>query len=263
MKKIIIRLVVGFVLLLIVGVVVLAFTFDTVVRRAVMTVGPRVTGVDLQLDAVELSLFSGEGSLKGFVLGNPAGYASPSCIQFDQADLALEPASLLSDKVVVRHLRVVSPVITFEGSLKGNNFSDLRKGLRSADQEKKNGTTQGTEKPDDEAGSRRLQVDELTLTGARLNVIIKELGGQPQAFLLPDLQLTDLGREPEGVTSGELARLVLEGIFKAALEEWAKSGGDSDPLAEAALKDLNDSNDSDLKRAARGVLELIRTMNKE
>jgi len=260
-KKIIIGVTIGVVVLLIAAVAILAFTFDSIVRHAVVTVGPRVTGVDVQLDAVELSLFNGEGSLQGFVLGNPAGYDSPSCIQFDQAELALEPASLWSDKIMVRHLRLVSPVITFEGSMKGNNFADLRKGLASKEKDKD--TPEGAEESEDEGGSRKLQIDELTLTGARLNVIIRELGGQPRAYLLPDIQLKDLGTGPEGVTSGELAQMALDQIFRSALEEWAESGGDSDQLAEAALREMGDSNDSDLKRAARGVLELIRTMKKE
>jgi len=79
------------------------------------------------------------------------------------------------------------------------------------------------------------------------------LGGQPQAFRLPDIQLRDLGTGPEGVTSGELARLALDRVFKAALEELAESGGDSDEVAESALKDLDDSTDSDLPQASRGV----------
>jgi uncharacterized protein involved in outer membrane biogenesis len=256
MKKIILRVGIVLLVLVLAGVIALAFALDNVIRQAVVRAGPKITGVPVELNKVSLSLLNGEGSLEGFVLGNPPGYTSPSCIQFDQASLALEPGSLLADKVIVRHVRLTAPVITFEGRLRGNNFSDLRKGMPG-------GTESGAEQaeaeaPEDATGSRKLQVNEFTLTGARLNVIIKELGGQPRSIVLPDIQLKDLGTGPEGITSRELTRLALDKVFAVALQTLAESGGDMDKIADAALDELGKSGNTDLEKAARGVLDLFK-----
>jgi uncharacterized protein involved in outer membrane biogenesis len=257
MKKLSLRLAIVLVALLIAGVVVLALTFDRTIRHAVVTVGPKITGVKVELDAVDLSLRNGEGRLKGFLLGNPAGYTSPGCVQFDRASLALDPVSLLSDKIVVRHVRLQEPVITFEASLRGNNFNDLRKGMAMGTEASQDEQPPAGEGPVEES-TRKLQVDEFTLTGARLNVLIRELGSESKALVLPDIQLTDLGTGPEGITSRELTQLALDKIFKVALEALAESGGDTDQLAEAALRQLNQSGNSDLEKAARGVFDYLK-----
>ena len=73
MKKAIIRIVIGLVVLLIAAVVIAGFSLGGIVKRGVETIGPKFTKVDIKLDKVGLSLFS--GSVKGLTGGknNPVG----------------------------------------------------------------------------------------------------------------------------------------------------------------------------------------------
>ncbi len=258
MKKKLIGIGIALVLLVVVAGVVMGLSLDKLIKQAVETAGPAITKVDVKLDQVRLSLLDGEGSLHGFALGNPQGYTSPTSIQFDLASLSLQPSTLLADKVVIRHVRLEAPVITFEGGLKGNNLNDLLKGMQSGQTKPDQAPPSTEEKPAEDAGSRKLQVDEFSLTGARVNVKIKELGGDAKTLVLPDIKLTNLGTGPEGITSKELTKIVLNKVVTETLKVVMQSGGDLNKIGESAFKQLEESGNQDAAKAARGVLDLFK-----
>lgn len=258
MKKTLIRIAIVLVILLVVAVVGIGLSLDKIIKKAVETGGPAITKVNVKLDGVNLSLLSGSGALHGFSLGNPEGYSAPSSIEFANASLSLQPASLMSDKVVIHHVRLEAPVITFEGGLRGNNLNDLVKGMQgdAPPAAEEPGTPEETQ--GDRAAMRKLQVDEFSLTGAKVNVIIKELGGDPKTLVLPDIKLTNLGAGPDGVTAGELTKLVLKEITEKTLKVVIESGGDLNKIGESALKQLNASGNQDAEKAVRGVLDMFK-----
>ena len=132
MKKVIIGIVIAVVVLLIAVVMGVAFFLDSALKRGVETVGPMLTKTDVKLDGVSLSLFSGEGKIKGLLVGNPQGYKTPSAISVGSARLAVQPKSLFADKVVIKSINVQAPEVTFETDLKGNNLSKLLANIEAA-----------------------------------------------------------------------------------------------------------------------------------
>ena len=73
MKGIMFLLGLGLVLL-VVGFVALGIvTVNPLVVKAVNSYGPELVGAPVHLDESDLSIFSGEGTLRGLVVGNPAG----------------------------------------------------------------------------------------------------------------------------------------------------------------------------------------------
>src|SRR6476646_7889774 len=109
MKKHIIRLLIAFVVLVILGVLAMSLFLDKGIKRGIETVGPMLTKVDIKLDSVSLSILSGSGKLKGLVVGNPEGFKTPSAIQVGNASLALQPGSIFSDKVIIKTINVEAP----------------------------------------------------------------------------------------------------------------------------------------------------------
>src|SRR6266850_5952006 len=101
MKKILVRLVIGLVILLVLGALAVHFFLDSAIKRGVETKGPQLAKVDVKLDAVHLSLLSGSGNLKGLLVGNPEGYKSPKAITVSNASLTLKPGSLLGKKLII------------------------------------------------------------------------------------------------------------------------------------------------------------------
>jgi len=257
MKKKLIIVAVALVVLLVVAVVAIGSSLDKIIKQAVEKGGPAITKVDVKLDQVSLSLLNGEGSLHGFSLGNPEGYTSPTSVEFNLASLSLRPSSLLGDKVVIHHVRLDAPIITFEGGLRGNNLNDLVKGMQSGEKTPGEEPAEPVEEEAKEAASRKLQVDEFSLTGAKVIVKIKELGGEPKTLALSDIKMTNLGSGPEGVSASELTQLVLKEVTRKTIEAVMSSEGDLNKIGEAALKDLDTSGNEDTATAVRGVMNLL------
>src|SRR6266853_1661874 len=96
----------------------LAFFLDSAIKRAVETIGPDLTKVQVKVDAVNLILLSGSGKISGLMIGNPEGYKSPSAIRAGEVSVAIQPASLLGDKIIVESINVQAPEGTFETDLR-------------------------------------------------------------------------------------------------------------------------------------------------
>lgn len=215
MKKALLRIGIGLVVLLVLAVLATSLFLDGAVKRAVETIGPRLTEVDVKLDSVNLSLFSGSGKIKGLVVGNPKGYKTSEAIHLGTASLALQPGSLLSDKIIIRSIIVEAPEITFEGGFGGNNLSQIRANVDSAARGETTTTNTGSasQKP-----GKKLQVDQFLITGAKLHVSVTGMVGESLPVPLPDIHLADLGKGPDGITGAELTKLVLSAIEKAAIK---------------------------------------------
>src|SRR5258706_12079235 len=117
MKKVTIWVLGAGIILVIIGALGIHFFLDGAIKRGVQTVGPKLTKVEVKLDSVHLSLFSGSGKLKGLVVGNPQGFKTASAINLGSASLTVKPGSVFSPKVQVPTVNVEGPEVTLETSL--------------------------------------------------------------------------------------------------------------------------------------------------
>jgi hypothetical protein len=200
---------------------------DGTIKTSVETYGPKFTKVDVKLDSVNLSLLSGGCSMKGFLLGNPEGFKSKSAIQVGNTSIAVQPASLLSDKIVVRTINMQAPEITFETGLnvKENNLSKI---LANLDETTGSSGEKPAAQPSDKGGQggKKLQVDEFIINGAKLHVVVTALGGKAVTLSMPEISVKDLGKGPDGITAAELTKVVLQAVEKQAAQQAANAIAD-------------------------------------
>ena len=98
---------IGLVVVVIAGAVIyLAMNLNELVRTGVETYGPQYTGTAVELAEVDLSLFSGEGELRGLVVSNPEGFEGGDPFRLGRVRVALDPASLTEDVIVVREITI-------------------------------------------------------------------------------------------------------------------------------------------------------------
>lgn len=253
MKKLVIRILIGLVVLLVLGVLAVGFFMDSIVKRGIETVGPMLTKVDVKLDAVSLSLLSGSGKIKGLVVGNPQGFKTPSAIQVGNASLALQPGSIFGDKVIIKSIQVQAPEITFETDLRANNLSKILDNLEAA-----TGGGGATTNSAQSKANRKLEVDDFLISGGKIHVSLTTLGGQSATVPLPEVHLTDLGKGPDGITAAELTKRVIQAIEKEAVQ--ASSGAVSD-LAKSATgltKDASKTATGAVDKLGQGIGGLLK-----
>ena len=255
MKKIIKIILILLVVLIIAAALGIHFFLDGAVKKAVETIGPQVTKVDVKLDSVSISILSGSGKIKGLVLGNPEGFKSKSSISLGKVSLGLKPTSLLSDKIVVRSIVLEAPEITFEQSLKGNNLLTLQKNLGAASGAVKE---QPKEQPKEKTAGKKLQVDDVLITGGKIHVTVSALGGKSATVSLPPIHFTNLGTGPEGITPAELSKRILSELIEGAVREGEKTVTD---LAKGAVimgKGLGTNATGKIGKTLEGVGDLFK-----
>ncbi|HEV2209840.1 MAG TPA: hypothetical protein VG167_13760 [Verrucomicrobiae bacterium] len=254
MKKLIVRILLGLVLLVGLALVAVSLFLDGAVRRGIETFGPMLTKVDVKLQSVSLSLFSGSGQLKGLVVGNPAGFKTPSAIQVNLASMALQPSSVLSDKIIIRSIELRAPEITYETDLKGNNLSKILANLQAASGPSNNNST-ATKST---GASRKLEVDDFLISGGKIHVSVTALGGRSATVPLPDIHFTDLGKGPDGITAAELAQKVFAAIEHESVQAASSSVADLTKDAAGLTKGLGKDAGSAADKVTKGLGNLFK-----
>ena len=256
MKKILVRLCIAFIVLIVLVALGVHFFLDGAIKRGVETVGPKLTKSEVKLDSVHLSLLSGSGKIKGLIVGNPDPYKTPHAISLGTATLEVKPGSLFSDKVIIRSINMESPEITFEGGLAGNNLSKILANLNEATS---GGTNVANATPSEQKkANKKLEVDDFTITGAKLDANITDLGGKTMTIPLPTIHLSNLGTGPEGITVTELAKKVIAEIEKESVKAVSSSGANLGKVAENLTKGLGTNNSGAVSNLTHGLGNLLK-----
>ncbi|HTI70423.1 MAG TPA: hypothetical protein VMF06_10685 [Candidatus Limnocylindria bacterium] len=230
MKKILIVLGV----LLVVAVVALFLVgsnLGRIVKAGIEQFGPKFTGTSVTVESVSLSPSSGSGAIHGLVVGNPAGYTTPYAIRLGSASLALDPSTLLKDKVVIKSIQVTDPEINIEGGLTDNNLKKIMANLDSFSAGEKGQPAEST------GAKKKLEVDDFLLSGAKVNVKLSMVGLSTPTVTLPDIHLTNLGTGPDGITPGALTKEIIgEIVSKTITAVTAQVGNLGKGATDAAKK---------------------------
>jgi uncharacterized protein involved in outer membrane biogenesis len=243
-RKWILRGALGLGVILVVAFVVVAFSLGAILKNRVEKIGPAATQVDVKLKSAEVWLFAWRVQLSGFTLGNPSGCRTPTSVELDKVSVRFAPGSMFSDKLVVDSIKIKAPVITLEGGLRDNNLKKIEKNLddyigSSSTAPNSAAPSSGSAKPE-----KKLQVNELVITGAKLQVNTKLTAGRTITLPIPDIHLTDLGAGPQGITSVEVGQRALHAVLiaatKAVAENAGQLGNDAVEKGKGALKNAAD-----------------------
>ena len=225
-KKILLWSVVGLGVLAVIAVAVVALSLDGIVKKGVEVVGPRIVQVPITLDSIHIGVLSGSAKVKNLIVGNPDGYKTPFSVSVGVAEVSVDIHSALSDKIVIHSIHVESPQITFEGGFGGNNLSKIMDNLKSPPQA---AGTSVTNVPVAQGGaqtSKKIEVDDFLITGAKVHVVLTELGGKEMSLTLPDIHLTDLGKGDAGLTPADLTKQIFQAITTTTLASVTSSTGE-------------------------------------
>jgi len=253
MKKIFWKILIVAVVLIVIAAIVGAFFLDSIVKKGVETVGPKITKVSIDLDEIHIGLLTGSAKVKGLVVGNPDGYKAPHAISVGLAEIGVNPFTVLSDKIVVHSIHVESPEITFEGGLSGNNLSAIMDNVDGTAQQGGPVVTNSAGKP---KSARKIEVDDFLITGAKVHVILTQLGGKEMTLPLPQIHLTDLGKGGDGLTPTELTRAVFEAIISGTTKAVADAVTKLDVTKGA--EQLKQSGQGLLNSAGKGIGNLFK-----
>jgi hypothetical protein len=184
-----------------------------IVKMAINTYGPKITGTEVKVGDVGISLFSGEAKLEKFFLGNPAGFKSPSAMQVGSIYVQVDENSLTKNTIVIKKVEVVGPEITYEGRGKTDNFRALL-----ANVEKNVPQGESTKKePEKQGPGKKLIIDDLIIRQGKVNLALDIPGGIPGGKQisadLPDIHLRDIGKKTGGSSPAVVAKEIFQTLY--------------------------------------------------
>lgn len=242
MKKIILSFVALILLILIGGVSYIYFSLNTLVKKAVETVGPTITKTHVVLDSANLSPFSGSGELSGFVIGNPEGFQGPYALKLGSITVSIDKSTILKDTIVVNSIIIRNPAVALIGTPFGNNLGKLLQNIKSGSSSKSKEETNSSS-----GASKKFIVKEVVISGAKVDVVASALDQKIQQTLpIPDINLRNIGSDGSGVSARDVAMQIITPLINAAAKEGVNT------LAKQGLRQLQQ----------KGAQELGKDLNK-
>ena len=241
------------VVILIVVVIVGISKLGPLVKMAVNTYGPKITGTELRVDDVGISLFSAQAKLKKFFLGNPQGFKSPSAMKVGSVFVDVDEGSITKDTIIINKVEVVAPEITYEKRGKTDNFksilNNVQKNVPKGESAKK--------EPAKEGPGKKLVINDFMLKKGKVNLAVAMPGGvlgdQEIKADLPDIHLKDIGKKKGGASAAEVAKEIFAALYGkitspdvlGSLNDQFKklSGAGTEALEKAAKEGLKGATD--------------------
>lgn len=222
MKKWLVRIGIGIVVLLVAVLCVVFFSLNSVVKKGVELVGPQVTKTDVKLGAARISPFTGSGELSQFSIGNPEGFSTNhNAISVGSVKLGVKPASLFSDVVQVEEINVQAPEITLEGKLSGSNLGKIMENLKSGASSKA-----AAPAPAQAKSEKNVYIKDLVVSGGKVSFTLTTLGGNGVTVPLPPIHIQNIGTPEKGISMADASRQVLQKILDESIK--AASQGTTD-----------------------------------
>ena len=242
------------VLLIIVALTMIGVYFNSMIKAGVEAVGPRITGTTVKVDAVDLSPFSGQGRLKGLVVGNPPGFQAERAFKLADAKVKMDLKTALSDKLIIEEILIDGPEITYESGPSGSNISKIQEHVAAFG--KSVGTKEAGESKSQKKDptQKKVQINHFIVKNGQVNLSASVLKGKALTVRLPDLHLRDIGKESGGVMVQQAAAEVLMAINKSVVQSVAGSGKLLEKAAEEAAKGLG----SEAGKAVEGIKRLFK-----
>lgn len=233
------KLFIGLLLLAVIGAAAIYFLGSSALNQGVKsgleTYGPRVTQTPITLGEAKLSIFSGSGVLSNLLVGNPEGFKSQNIFALGEIDVKVDTGTVFGDTIVIEHIIIRSPEISYEQSLRGSNVKQLMNNI-----EQFTGPQETAETEAETGAKKQVVIRKLLIEDATVYVGAMGVG---QTVSLPRIEMENIGESGDRITMAEAVDLVLAKVVQAigpaisSAGNLLKEGGQS--AIESATKEAN------------------------
>lgn len=205
-------------ILIIAAVIFVYAQFNTLVKKAVVTYGPEITGTAVGLKGVRISVLSSQGSIEGLTIANPPGFSKSNALEVGEMHVEINAVTVLSDTIEIPRIVITSPHVLYEAGPRGTNLQTIADHALGAEKSEAK-----AEKADGgKSAGKKVVIGELIIRDAQATMALQGLGGAQ--VTLPEIRLTNIGKSSGGATFAEVAKIVLDTITKTT----AKAAGSID-----------------------------------
>ncbi len=207
MKKLKKLAIIGFVLVIILG-VTLHFVTPSLVKTAVETSGTDALETNVAVENVSLSLFTSTAELNGLAIQNLDGFELPNLFTAKGIHLEVSPMSMMSSPVVIGAIVIDEPVFSLEAALTSTNLTRLLSQLSK----KQSAPAPTEEKTESEPTELKIQV--VRIIKPKVIVSQSAIGSDTDSLELDTIEIKDWETTTIGGVTFRILGEVVEAVAK-------------------------------------------------
>ncbi len=225
MKKLLFRGFLVLVVLVLVAGVALYFSLNSIVKNQVEKQGTQATGVQTQLQSVNLNPFGGQLGLNEFSLANPQGFSEAKIFKLGEADVQVGVVALIKsyftgEEMVIRDVNLDGATVLVELDGLNLNTMKLLENIQGSGEADDAGSEGEQPTPSPEGETQGFKINNLNITNTKLIGRIKLPGGIEQDV---DIQLADINeKDIQGVELSDVIGFAVRTIMVNASREIAQ-----------------------------------------
>ena len=192
--------------------------------------------------------FRGRAPSRGLTIANPEGFSKANALEIGEMHVAINAASVLTDTVEISRVEIRSPHVLYEAGARGTNLQTIAR--HAGAEEKREAKAENAQKAEGKTGAgKKVVIRELIISDGRATMALSGLGGA--TMVLPEIRLTNIGRDSGGVSFAEAAEVVLDVLLKTT-SRVASSGA-----VEGVVKDAGKAVEGVADELKKGLGSLI------
>ncbi len=210
MKKIILRIILGFVLVMILAVVAVVLGIDPIAKSGVEKGASYALGVKTTVNSVDVRLLDGQVIMDDLNISNPEGFTSVHLVHTGQLDVQVDLGSFFSEAVEVRKFELDGLEMHIEQKLGTSNVSQVMDNIKrlSKDKDKDKQTSEGP--------SKQVKVKRILIKNVVAHFHL--LAGPGVKVEIPTIELKDVSSDNTGGVAGQLASQIFQAVLEAVLQ---------------------------------------------
>ena len=218
-----IKIIVGILIVLVIavsGVLFFGLTkINEIVEEAIETVGSDTLQAAVNVDAVDIILLEGRGSVKGFSIANPTGFSNNNIISVGDVGLQIDIGSITKDVKVIKEVYIDSIALRAEQkNITDTNIQALINNLKSSSN---TSTTQATSADKKSADSDvRLMIESLRIGDSSIDLETEKFGGR--TISLPGYTQNNIGDKTTGLTPEQISQAIMDSVLTRAKQSVKK-----------------------------------------
>ena len=183
---------------------VLTAGLNTTVAAQIEAVGNEATQTPVNVEDVEISIFSGKGEIRNLTIDNPDGFNTDYSFELGSISIHIDVASVRKDVIVIHEISIDGARLIAEQKLRRNNLRQILSSLRDF-----------ADTGEETAWPANLVIEQLHFTNAQVTLhapLVSE-----KNIDIPDVHVSDIGRSSVGVSVPEAPLRILEPLLTEVL----------------------------------------------
>lgn len=200
------------VVIILIAILLLAFEMfgEGIIKSGVEKAGEKALKVKVEVDDLDLAIYSGKVKIEGLNIKNPEGYENKSLLELGSGKVETSMKSLFSDPVEIASIVLDEITLTIEQKGLTNNLQEVLNNLPKSDA------------PQAETEGKGLVIKNLQITNTTVKVKLLPVPGQNDTVTLKldPIEMKDLGTDSKmdmAKLSGKILTALATGVTKQGI----------------------------------------------